>query len=84
MVWFVAIAVSFGALAIYVSKWFIVPFFASVFIPTFFIDRIVCPKCGTPVSYQGSLAGKRLRGGFIHKKCKKCGSNLDGIPQASD
>jgi hypothetical protein len=70
----------FGALFMYASSWFMLPFFAVVGVAPFFLNRIVCPNCGTPVTYQGTIAGLRIRGGFIRKKCQQCGWDLRKNP----
>jgi ribosomal protein S27AE len=64
-------------LSLYVSNWFLLPFFALIFSAQFLLKRIVCPNCGTPVTYQGTFAGFRVQGGFIRKKCQQCGWDLD-------
>jgi hypothetical protein len=64
-------------MALYVSTWFAVPFLAAVFVIPSVLKRIVCPKCGTPVTYQGTLYGIRIQGGFIRRKCQQCGWDLD-------
>lgn len=67
---------SFGSLGLYVSPWFFVLFFAIVFIIPRALDGINCPNCGTPVTYQGSLGGYKINGGFIHRYCRNCGWDL--------
>ena len=64
-------------LALYLSNWFAVPFLALVFAIPFVLKRIVCPKCGTPITYQGTYGGIRIKGGFIRRKCQQCGWDLD-------
>ena len=71
------IGISLGCAGLYVSQWFIVPFFLFIYVPNFFLEKITCPKCGTPVTYQGTFFGKRIRGGFIRKNCQECGWDLD-------
>ena len=63
--------------ALYISGWFLVPFFLFIYVPQFFLNRITCPNCGTPVTYQGTFSGIRIRGGFVRKKCQECGWDLD-------
>ena len=70
----------FGTLFMYVSIWFMLPFFAVVGCAPSFLNRILCPNCGTPVTYQGTIAGLRIRGGFIRKKCQQCGWDLRENP----
>jgi hypothetical protein len=75
MVMFVGLLFGLGAL--YISRWFVVPFFALVFSAHFVFDRITCPNCGTPVNYFGTFFGMRLTGGLIRSECQKCGHDLD-------
>lgn len=63
--------------ALELSQWFIVPFLALIYVPQFFLEKIVCPKCGTPVTYQGTVLGKPIRGGFIRRLCQECGWDLN-------
>jgi ribosomal protein S27E len=70
------LALSMVSGAMNISKWFLLPFFVIIFTAQFFLERIKCPNCGTPVTYQGTFAGIRIRGGFIRKKCQKCGWDL--------
>lgn len=63
-------------LFIYLSVWFIIPFFLIIFCARFVFNRIVCPSCGTPVIYGGSIWGLQIYGGFFWKKCRKCGWDL--------
>jgi len=66
-----------GACGIYESKWFLAPFFMLILLVPAILRKIVCPNCGTPVTYQGTVAGLRIQGGFIRKNCQQCGWNLD-------
>lgn len=69
-----------GLLALYVSVWFSVPFLGGVFLMPAILRGIDCPKCGTPLTYQGSIAGIRVSGGFPHKTCRECGCDLSKGP----
>jgi hypothetical protein len=73
-------AAASGLSAMYVSGWFVLPFFGVVFGGGFVLRRIECPKCGTAASYDGTLAGRRFYGGFIHRNCRRCGWDLKKIP----
>jgi hypothetical protein len=53
------VALTMGLLALYLSAWFAVPFLALVFVIPFVLKGIICPKCGTPVTYQGTFFGVR-------------------------
>lgn len=72
-----AIGLALVLAVLYVSQWFVLPFFAFVFVPQFFLRRITCVRCGTPVTYQGTFFGKRVMGGFIRRSCQQCGADLD-------
>lgn len=41
------------------------------------LDKMKCPKCGMPVTYQGNILGKSYFGGFLNRRCKHCGWDLD-------
>jgi hypothetical protein len=71
------VSLTMGLLALYVSTWFLVPFFGMVFVIPYVLAGIVCPKCGTAVTYQGTFFGVRVKGGFIRKQCQQCGWNLN-------
>jgi hypothetical protein len=77
---FMAIQLSAILLALYLSNWFLVPLVAAMFVIPSILRRIVCPKCGTPVTYQGTFAGIRIPGGFIRRKCRQCGWDLNTNP----
>ena len=66
----------FGMLFIYISDWFGFPFFLVILGAYFVVRKIVCPNCGTPILYQGSIWGMAVEAGFIRKKCQKCGWDL--------
>jgi hypothetical protein len=51
-----------GLMAMYLSKWFAVPFLVLIFVIPRVLKGIVCPKCGTPVTYQGAFFGVRVQG----------------------
>lgn len=70
-------ALSMGLASMYVSNWFLIPFFGIIYTCRFYLQRISCPNCGTPVTYQGTFGGFRIQGGFIRRKCQQCGWDLD-------
>jgi len=72
-----AVGVALGLAAVYVTSWFLVPFFAVVVSVRFVLNRITCPNCGTPVTYQGEFRGIAIWGGFIRRHCQKCGFDLN-------
>jgi hypothetical protein len=67
----------FGLGALYLSEFFLVPFFALILSAKFVLDRITCLNCGTSVTYQGTFAGVKVSGGFIRRRCQQCGWDLD-------
>jgi hypothetical protein len=74
------VELTIGLLALYLSNWFAVPavpFLALVFVIPFVLKGIICPKCGTPVTYQGTFFGVRVQGGFIRKTCQQCSWDLN-------
>lgn len=77
---FMVIELTLGALALYVSFLFVIPFFILIVSGHLVFNKIVCPKCGTPVTYQGGIMGVRITGGFIRKKCQNCGWDLRKMP----
>ena len=64
-----------GVLAVQLQSWaLIIVLFAWVAVGSLLIHRVRCPKCGTPVGYQGKFLGVRLYGAlFAPKKCNACG-----------
>jgi hypothetical protein len=60
------VGLTIGLLALYLSNWFAVPFLALVFVIPVVLEGIICPKCGTPVTYQGTFFGVRV--GRVHPK----------------
>ena len=66
-----------GLAIIYVSSWFVVPFFSLIFFFRYIFGGIKCPNCGTPVTYQGAAFGFRISAGFVRRKCQECGWDLD-------
>ena len=74
LAWVVIMVLGLSAIfaSLYVSNWFLLAFAAVAYGPQFVLKRIVCPKCGTPVTYQGQLFGFAIQGGFIRRKCQAC------------
>jgi hypothetical protein len=72
----ISVELGFGAFGLYLSPWFFVPFFATLFVVPRVLKGIDCPNCGTPVTYQGSLGPFKISGGFVHQQCRNCGWDL--------
>lgn len=70
----------FGVLFIYVSTWFMAPFFAVVGIGSYFLNRVVCPNCGARMTYETSFLRVRVPLLFVRDKCKECGWDLKSNP----
>jgi hypothetical protein len=47
------------------------------FVIKWVLDKMKCPKCGMPVTYQGKILGENYFGGFLNRRCKNCGWDLD-------
>lgn len=64
----------FGALTLYQSPWFAVPFFGVIFGAHVLTDKITCPRCGNPVlnPAPGALWPKNL----FRTTCANCGYDL--------
>ena len=41
----------FGIMGLYLSQWFLIPFVVSFLVFPRALDGIVCPQCGTPMTY---------------------------------
>ena len=72
-----AAALSCGLGAVTLSAWFAALFLGVVFGGGILLRRIACPKCGTPVCYDGAIRGRRFYDAFIHRECRQCGWDLD-------
>ena len=71
-----------GGAALYLSTWFIVPFFANVFTGHIWLNRITCPNCATPLTYEGRslLARMAPPSAWSRKECAACGWDLRRNP----
>jgi hypothetical protein len=58
------------------SQVLMVAFFAWVAIGSLVLMQIRCPRCGTPVVYQGKLGKISLYAGFVRRQCQHCGEDL--------
>jgi uncharacterized membrane protein YhhN len=54
-----------------------VMFFAWCGIGSLLLMQIRCPRCGTPVVYQGKLGKLSVYAGFVRRHCQNCGDDLD-------
>lgn len=70
-----AIAIAAGERADH-SQGLMVGFFAWVGIGSLVLMRIRCPRCGTPVVYQGKLGKVSVYAGFVRQHCQNCGEDL--------
>jgi len=76
---FIAIGLAIGV----VAAWFkqhspvlMIIFFAWVAIGSVALMQIRCPRCGTPIAYQGKLGRLSLYAGFARRHCQNCGEDL--------
>ena len=53
-----------------------VVFFSWVAVCSFALMQIRCPRCSTPVVYQGKLGKVSLYAGFVRRHCQNCGEDL--------
>jgi hypothetical protein len=87
---FMILIFSTGSAVLYISKWFILPFFIIVFTAHIFFDKITCPSCGAPVTYEGGskregpFARFGIPSAFFRKKCANCGWDLNKNLQKSE
>ncbi|MBR7779074.1 hypothetical protein [Undibacterium rugosum] len=79
LTWLVIMVIGFLIIFsfLYVSDQFVLPFLLFIFISQIFLSKIICPNCGAPVTYQGKIAGTRIYGGFLHRKCRACEWDLN-------
>ena len=71
----------FGIALIYISSWFIIPFFAVIVVGAYFLKRITCPNCGHHLIYERRICGIRVPYVFMRPMCKMCGSDFDTDPK---
>jgi ribosomal protein S27AE len=76
---FIGLGFIFILAALYFSNWFLAPLLFFVFGGHLVFDKIICPKCSTPVNDKGDGAFARFRppAAFLRKKCVRCGWDLD-------
>ena len=72
----------FGLGAMYLSAWFVVPFFVNVFGAHLILRGIVCPNCGASLTFEGQGLVDRLGvpSAWTRKNCAACGWDLAKIP----
>ena len=65
----------------YLTVWFIVLFSIIIYSGHYFLNKILCPNCDTPLTYEGDdkglLTKYRPPTAFLRKKCAKCGWDLN-------
>lgn len=79
---FMLAGLCFGLAGMYISNWFVIPFFANVFGGGFMLNRIVCPNCGAPLTYEGPRWIDRVAApsAWWRKNCAACGWDLSKNP----
>ena len=72
----------FGLAGMSLSAWFLVPFFANVFGARFILERIDCPNCRAPLTFEGNRLVDRIGipSGWTRKTCAACGWDLARTP----
>ena len=72
----------FGLGAMYLSAWFVVPFFVNVFGAHLILERIECPNCGAPLTFDGKRFVDRIGAPstWMRKTCAACGWDLAKDP----
>ena len=65
------------ALAIYVSQWYLVGFVAILALGRLSLERIICPNCGKPITFEegGARSLRHLLAPF-KRFCANCGWDL--------
>ena len=54
----------------------ILVFFGWMFVAKYLLDKVKCPSCEMPVSYQGKMLGIPFYAGVCRRKCANCGYDL--------
>jgi hypothetical protein len=68
----------FGLASMYLWQWFAVAFLAWIFAAKPILDKVTCPKCGTPLYYNGPRFAERRSAPNIFSRtaCRACGYDL--------
>jgi len=75
---FMASALLLALGGIYFSNWFAIPFFGSVIVASIKLRQIVCPKCSTPLAFDGHRLRDRKGTPRVWSKrrCAACDHDL--------
>ena len=65
-----------GGLLMYVSGYFVVPFFANVFLWGWLARKLRCPKCQTPLAPAPGASLRAVLTSYRSVTCRQCGSTL--------
>lgn len=74
---FIGTGFLFGAGALYVHEWLVVPFFCNVFVWSYVLRQVRCAQCCLPLAPDVGSSFREVIGSFRSKECKACGAQLD-------
>jgi len=80
---FVAIGLGIGIAAGEAEESFplMAAFFIWIAVGSFGLMQIRCPRCDTPVVYQGKVGKFSIYAGFVRRNCQNCGESLTQPPR---
>lgn len=75
--WTMSACFLFGLSALYISTWFAMLFFGSIFCASLLLKRVTCAACGEPINMQRTrMPGLPFNAGPFRQVCANCGSSL--------
>lgn len=83
---FLGVGLALIFIAVYISNWFVVPLVGLALGAHLVFDRIRCPRCNTPLTYEGEtrregpFATLGIPSAFFRKSCANCGWDLRELP----
>jgi hypothetical protein len=73
---FMAMGFFFGGCSLYVSEYFVIPFFANVFLCGWLLHRPACPKCHTSLAPARGVSLRAVLASYRATTCRQCGATL--------
>jgi len=73
---FMVIGFVLGCLSIYVNRFFVVPFFANIFLWGWLLRKPACPRCHTSLAPTRSASLRAVLASYRAVTCRQCGSTL--------
>jgi hypothetical protein len=73
---FMLVGFVLGCLSVSVNRYFVVPFFANVFLWGWLLHKPECPKCHTPLAPVPGASLRAVLASFRAGTCRQCGSTL--------